>query len=89
MSRHVLRVNMVQTLGYNKTLVRIFIDYEKAFDTVNLHKKTLTECWIDHRYLTIIEYIWKNSALARLHADTKEFEIEKVVCKGVGINIGV
>lgn len=70
---------------YNRPLVLIFVDYEKAFDSVNQQKmlEALNECRIDHRYTTVIKNIYDNAtACVRLHEDTQKFNIHRGVRQG-------
>lgn len=63
---------------YNKPLVLIFIDFEKAFDTVELPaiKAALDQARIDYRYTKLINYIYLNAtASIRLHDTTNKFKI--------------
>ena len=64
----------------------IFVDYEKAFDTINQHKmlEALTECRIDHRYTNMIKHIYQNAtASVRLgDVQTNKFPIQRGVRQG-------
>lgn len=71
---------------YNKPLVLIFVDYEKAFDTINQQQmlEALTECRIDHRYTNIIKHIYKNATASVKIGDqqTNKFPIRRGVRQG-------
>lgn len=48
----VLKSVIGRTMEYSKPLALIFIEYEKAFDIINLYKmpEALADCRIGHRY---------------------------------------
>lgn len=72
-------------IEYNKPLILVFVDYEKAFDTVDQQEmlKALADCRVDYRYLTIIRHVYNNAkAYVRLHQDTTEFSVERGVRQG-------
>lgn len=80
-----IKVLIEKCIEYNKPLILIFVDYEKAFDSVNQQRllEALSECRIDYRYTTLIKHIYNNAtASVRLHEDTKKFRIEKGVRQG-------
>lgn len=80
-----IKVLIEKCIEYNKPLILIFVDYEKAFDSVNQRRmlEALSECRIDYRYTTLIKHIYnKATASVRLHEDTKKFRIEKGVRQG-------
>lgn len=79
--------NLIEkSVEYNKPLALIFVDYEKAFDTINQQKMltALTECRIDHRYTNIIQHIYQNAtASVRLSKqETNKFHIKRGVRQG-------
>lgn len=71
---------------YNKPLALIFVDYEKAFDTINQQKMliALTECRIDYRYTNLIKHIYQSAtASVRLsEQETNKFSIQRGVRQG-------
>jgi len=73
-------------IEYNKLLVLIFVDYEKAFDMVNQQQMlyALAECRsIDYRYVNIIENVYENAkACIKLHDYMEDFPIEEGVRQG-------
>lgn len=82
---HTIKILIEKCIEYNKPLVLIFVDYEKAFDTVDHHSmlSALADCRIDHRYIDIIKQSYKNAnAVIRLHEDTPSFQIERGVRQG-------
>lgn len=81
----VVKCLIEKSIEYNKPLILIFVDYEKAFDTVNqkFMLKALADCRIDHRYSTLIGNTYKNAtACVRLHEDTNKFPIGRGVRQG-------
>lgn len=72
-------------IEYNKPLCIIFVDYEKAFDTVDQHKmlQALAECRIDHRYTEVIKHVYQRAkACVRLQDDSQDFDIARGVRQG-------
>lgn len=81
----VLKSLIEKTIEYNKPLVLIFVDYEKAFDTINQYQmlKSLSDSRIDHRYTLLIKYIYENAtANVRLQEPTNKFKIDRGVRQG-------
>lgn len=81
----VLKSLIEKCVEYNKPLVLIFVDYEKAFDSVDQHTmlKALSDCRIDYRYSAVIKHIYENAtASVRLHDNTDKFNIERGVRQG-------
>ena len=61
-------------IEYNKPIVLIVVDYEKAFDTIDQHEMllALADCRIDYRYIALIKNVYDTAtASVRLHEDTK------------------
>ena len=52
-----------KSIEYNRPLVLAFVDFQKAFDTVEPKAvlSALQECRIDYRYTKIIYNIYKNA----------------------------
>lgn len=81
----VLKNLIEKSIEYNKPLVLIFVDYEKAFDTINQYQmlKSLTDCRIDYRYTLVIESIYRNAtANVKLQETTNKFKINRGVRQG-------
>lgn len=81
----VIKTLIEKTIEYNRPLVLIFIDFEKAFVTIEQQAmlKALAESRVDHRYSALIKYIYRNAtASVRLHQDTDMFPIERGVRQG-------
>ena len=81
----VMKTLIEKCVEYNKPLILIFVDYEKAFDTIDQHKmlQALSDCRIDHRYTAIIRNIYETAtSCVRLHEDTGKFRIERGVRQG-------
>lgn len=65
--------------------LKIFVDYEKAFDTINQHKmlQALIEFRIDHRYINVIKHVYQRAkAYVRLQDDSQDFDIKRGVRQG-------
>lgn len=74
-----------KSIEYNKPLMLIFVDFEKAFDFVNQHQMlmALADCRVDYRYTTLLKYIYEHAtACVRLHEDTNKFRIQRGVRQG-------
>jgi len=68
-----------KSIKYNKPLVLTFVDYKKAFDSINHHElfKALADFRIDHRYISILRHIYEQeTANVKIHAETDRFKIE-------------
>ena len=74
-----------KTIEYNKPLVLLFIDFHKAFDTIELKAilDALNDCRVDFRYSRLIYNIYKNATMSvRLHEASNHIQIGKGVRKG-------
>lgn len=74
-----------KSIEYNKPLALIFIDFKKAFDTVELPSilNALNECRVDHRYTELLHNIYRNATgCVKLHALTKKYTIERGIRQG-------
>lgn len=81
----VIKTLIEKCVEYNKPLILIFVDYEKAFDTVDQQKMllALADCRIDHRYIEAIKNIYSTAtSCVRLHEETSKFRIERGVRQG-------
>lgn len=70
---------------YNKPIVLTFVDYEKAFDTIETWAviNALKDCRIDERYIRLFKNIQnKATSCIRLHTNTETFKIERGVRQG-------
>lgn len=80
-----LKTLIERCVEYNKPLFLVFVDYEKAFDTISQKEmiQALIECRVDHRYTTIIQNIYgKATARVKIHENTQDFRIERGVRQG-------
>jgi len=80
-----LKVLIEKTLEYNRPLVLVFVDFQKAFDTIEMNAilKALSQCRIDYRYTRLIHNIYSNStACVKIHNTTKAFPIQRGVRQG-------
>lgn len=74
-----------KTIEYNKPLVLAFVDFHKAFDTVELKAvlEALQECRIDYRYMKLIYNIYKNATMSvQLHENSNKIKINRGVRPG-------
>jgi len=70
---------------YKKNIAIAFVDYEKAFDSVEMWAilNALDECRTDSRYSKILKYIYEHATSSiRLHEDTQKFSIDRGVRQG-------
>lgn len=80
-----LKTLIEKTIEYNRPLALIFVDFKKAFDTVELPAilTALQECRIDHRYCNIIKNIYDNATTTvNLHSTTNQIKIKRGVRQG-------
>jgi len=81
----VLRSLIEKCNEYKIPIVLCFIDFEKAFDSVELWSilDSLDECRIDSRYTRTIKHIYMNAtSCVKLHKTTDKFQIGKGVRQG-------
>lgn len=74
-----------KTIEYNRPLVLIFVDFQKAFDTIETNSilAALNQSRIDYRYTRLIHNIYKESmAYIKLHRDTDSFPLQRGVRQG-------
>jgi len=70
---------------YKIPIAIIFIDFEKAFDSVELWSimDSLDECRIDSRYTRLIKYIYEHATSSvKMHKHTDKFQVERGVRQG-------
>ena len=70
---------------YRIGIALIFIDFEKAFDSVETWSilESLDECRVDSRYSNLIRYVYENAtACIKLHENTDKFKIGRGVRQG-------
>lgn len=70
---------------YKIPIVLIFIDYEKAFDSVEIWAilESLNECRVDSRYSNLISNIYESAtSCIKLHENTAKFKIGRGVRQG-------
>lgn len=74
-----------KSMEYNRPLVIAFVDFHKAFDTVELSAAldSLQKCRVDYRYTKLIYNIYKNATMiVRLHENTNPIKIGRGVRQG-------
>ena len=82
---HTMNQLIEKTSEYNMPLYLAFVDYEKAFDSVERTaiSNTLYEQGINETYKKLIDNIYANgSSVVRLHKDTEKIKIGKGVRQG-------
>jgi len=80
-----IKVLIEKSVEYNRPLVLVFVDFHKAFDTVELSSiiAALEQCRIDYRYTRLIEYIYSNATTTvKLHETTEKIKISRGVRQG-------
>ncbi|GFS08728.1 endonuclease-reverse transcriptase [Elysia marginata] len=85
---HTLNQVIEKSNEYNLTLCVGFIDYEKAFDSVEHFAifDALRQININEKYVNILENIYQNAA-AKVHIDNMESELYPIMLYIDGINI--
>ncbi|XP_072395388.1 uncharacterized protein [Diabrotica undecimpunctata] len=74
-----------KSIEYNKPLVLPFVDFHKAFDSVELDSviEVLNESRIDSRYSRLICNIYKNATSSiQLHAHINQIKIQRGISQG-------
>ena len=82
---HTINQLIEKTSEFNKSLCLAFVDYEKAFDSVETMAiiNSLQEQGINKTYIKLLENIYvKGTAVVRLHKDTEKIKIGKGVRQG-------
>lgn len=70
---------------YNRPLTLIFVNFQKAFDTVEFDAilKALKDCRIDYRYAKIIFNIYRRVITSvKLHTTSNKINIKRGVRQG-------
>lgn len=81
----VIKVLIEKSVEYNRPLALVFIDFQKAFDTVELTSiiAALEQGRVDYRYTRLIEYIYSNATTTvKLHETTDKIEVGRGVRQG-------
>ena len=72
---HTLRQVIQKTEEYNLPLCLAFVDYEKAFDSIETWAvlQSLQRCQIDYRYIEVLKCLYKNATMSvRLQDQTSK-----------------
>ncbi|PZC75698.1 hypothetical protein B5X24_HaOG205730 [Helicoverpa armigera] len=70
---------------YRKPLILTFVDYEKAFDSIEwwVVERALVKCRVDERYIQILNHLHANAtACVSLHKKTRKFPLGRGVRQG-------
>ena len=81
----VIKTLIEKSVEYNKPLVMVFVDYEKAFDSIrhNGMFNALADCRVDSRYSAILQHIYNHAtASVRVYEKTDRFERQREVRQG-------
>ena len=82
----ILRNIIEQSLEWNTVLYLVFVDYEKAFDSIDRETlwKIMKAYGIPDKFIAIVKAFYRNSRAAVLHGDGKSdwFEIKSGVKQG-------
>ena len=83
---HTLRQIIQKTEEYNRPLCLAFVDYEKAFDSIETWAvlQSLQRCHIDYRYIEVLKCLYSNATMSiRLQEEsTKPIQLQKGVRQG-------
>ncbi|CAG9116832.1 unnamed protein product [Plutella xylostella] len=83
---HTLRQVIQKTEEYNLPLYLAFVDYEKAFDSIELWAmlQSLQRCHIDYRYIEVLRCMYNAATMSvRLHEhSTKPIQLQRGVRQG-------
>ena len=82
----ILRNIIEQSLEWNTTLYLVFVDYEKAFDSIDRETlwKIMKAYGIPDKFIALVKAFYRNSRAAVLHGDgmSEWFEIKSGVKQG-------
>ncbi|CAH2246833.1 jg12405 [Pararge aegeria aegeria] len=80
---HTLRQVIQKTQEYNRPLCLAFVNYEKAFDSVETWAvlRSLQRCRIDYRYIEVLKCLYKNATVSVRIQDqtTKPIQLQRGV----------
>lgn len=82
---HTVRQIIEKTKEYNINVWMAFVDFRKAFDTVEIWAiiKSLRNARVDQRYINLIENIYKTSTISiKLHETTNRINAKRGVRQG-------
>ena len=83
---HTLRQVIQKTEEYNRPLCLAFVDYEKAFDSVETWAvlRSLQRCQIDYRYIEVLKSLYENATMSVKLQDqnTKPIQLQRGVRQG-------
>ena len=84
---HIFTVRQVieKSEEYNKPLFLAFVDYEKAFDSIEYWavENSLLRSRVDQRYVQVLQNLYRSATMTvRLHENTKPIPVEKGVRQG-------
>ena len=81
-----LRQVIQKTEEYNQPLCLAFVDYEKAFDSIETWAvlQSLQRCHIDHRYIEVLKCLYENATMSVRIQDqyTKPIQLQRGVRQG-------
>jgi len=81
----VMRTLIEKCNEYKIGIVLIFIDFEKAFDSVEIWSilESLNECRVDSRYSNLIRNVYENAtSCVKLHENTSKFKVGRGARQG-------
>ena len=83
---HTLRQVIQKTEEYNRPLCLAFVDYEKAFDSVETWAvlRSLQRCRIDYRYIQALQCLYENATMSVRIQDetTRPIQLQRGVRQG-------
>lgn len=82
---HSMKILIEKCNEYNINLALAFVDYEKAFDTIEMQPilKALDDCRIDTRYSNLLKNIYKNAtSTIKLQEISQKIQIKRGVRQG-------
>lgn len=83
---HTLRQVIQKTEEYNQPLCLAFVDYEKAFDSIETWAvlQSLQRCQIDYRYIEVLKCLYENATMSVRLQDqsSKPIQLQRGVRQG-------
>ena len=82
---HVIRQLQEKAHEYNISLYFAFVDYEKAFDSIEFEPifHALKNHGVDKAYLDIVKHLYHEAiSVIHLHTDSKKFRLQRGVQQG-------